>query len=156
MVIKDIRDLLGGGVLVAIGIAAGLAAISYGIGSPTAAEPGFFPVILSCLLMLVGLGVIVSGLDFRGKAPKGEPLRFDAWHLWCLAVIAGGFALFGLLLPVAGLFLTCAVTITLVGFGSRLQSLPAAILTALVLSAMGVVLFRYLLDLQVPAWPWGG
>ncbi|MDT2023107.1 tripartite tricarboxylate transporter TctB family protein [Methylocella sp. CPCC 101449] len=156
MVVKDIRDLLGGGVLIAIGVMAGLAAKSYGIGSPTAAEPGFFPVILSSLLTLIGLGVAVSGLDFSGKAPKGEPLRFDAWHLWCLVVIAGGFALFGLLLPLVGLFVSCAVTITLVGFGSRLLSLQGALATAFILSITAVVLFRYLLDLQVPAWPWGG
>ncbi|MFB9947957.1 tripartite tricarboxylate transporter TctB family protein [Rhizobium puerariae] len=156
MVISDIRDLLGGALLVLIGGATAIAAQQYGIGSATNTEPGFFPMILACLLLLVGAGVMLSALDFRGTKPKGDSLRFDLWHLWCLVVVAGGFALFGLLLPVAGLFVTCFVAIAAIGFGSRLLTPVGALTVALVLAVVAVVLFRYLLDLQVQAWPWGG
>jgi len=156
MVVSDIRDLLGGALLVLIGGATAIAAQQYGIGSATNTEPGFFPLILACLLLLIGAGLMLSALDFRGTKTKGEGLRFDLWHLWCLVVVAGGFILFGLLLPIAGLFLTCFVTIAAIGVGSRLLTPLGALTVALVLSVVAVVLFRYLLDLQVQAWPWGG
>lgn len=156
MIIRDMRDVIGGGLLVCTGIAAGAAAIGYGIGTPSQTEPGFFPLLLSGLLTLSGGGILWGGFDRSGTATPEPPLRPSLWHLWCLVVIASGFVLFGLLLPVAGLFLTCLVSITAVGAGSRLLSPLAALATSAVLAAIAVVLFRYLLDLQVPAWPWGG
>jgi len=156
MTIKDFRDVIGGGLLILVGGTAAVAATGYGIGSPGSIEPGFFPLLLAGVLVLVGAGIVWSGIDTTGRAPRAEAVRLDAWHLWCLCVVASGFILFGLLLPVAGLFLTCFVSISVVGAASRLLKPLGALLTAFVLAAVAVVLFRYLLDLQVPAWPWGG
>ncbi|MFD2249997.1 hypothetical protein FHS82_002768 [Pseudochelatococcus lubricantis] len=156
MSVKDVRDVIGGALLIAVGIAAAIAASGYGIGNARNIGPGFFPVILAGLLVLTGCGIVVSAVDFKGGVSPAPPIRLDAWHLWCLVVVAGGFVLFGLLLPVAGLFLTCLVSIAAVGAGSRLLTPVGALATAVVLAAIAVVLFRYLLDLQVQAWPWGG
>jgi len=139
-----------------IGLAAGRAAIDYGIGTPSEAEPGFFPLILSVLIGLCGIGVTAGSVDLSGRAHRRQGLRLDGWHLWCLAVVASGFVIFGALLPIAGLFVTCVVSITVVGAGSRLLTPVGALLTATILGGVAVVLFRYLLDLQIPAWPWGG
>ncbi|HWL58971.1 MAG TPA: tripartite tricarboxylate transporter TctB family protein [Paracoccus sp. (in: a-proteobacteria)] len=156
MTIKDFRDVIGGGLLILAGAAAAVAATGYGIGSPGSIEPGFFPLLLCGVLVLVGAGIVWSGIDTTGNAPRAEAVRLNPWHLWCLCVVASGFILFGLLLPVAGLFLTCFVSISVVGATSRLLKPLGALVTAFVLAVVAVVLFRYLLDLQVPAWPWGG
>lgn len=156
MRVKDLRDAIAGSCLVLLGVGAGIASLDYGIGTPSATEPGFFPMILSVLITLVGLGVLWGAVEMTETGSLREPILFDPWHLWSLAVVAGGFVLFGLLLPVAGLFVTCLISITAVGAGSRLLAPRGAFVTALVLSVVAVVLFRYLLDIQVQAWPWGG
>lgn len=157
MTIKDTRDVISGLLLLLVGAGAGFAAVGYGVGTPSATEPGFFPLILSALIALCGWVILLKSVDFSGKAKTaGRPLTFDPWHVWSLLVVAGGFVLFGILLPVTGLFVTCLVTITAVGAGSRLLTPISAFVTAALLGAVAVVLFRYLLDLQVQAWPWGG
>lgn len=156
MRIRDIRDVIGGGLLIGMGGAISLAAQGYGIGRMTDAGPGFFPAVLGGLMMLVGAGIGIASVDLRRDGPRAAPLRLEGWHLWCLLLIASGFVLFGVLLPVAGLFVTCFVTIVTVAIGSRLLTPVGAVAIGFVLAASAVVLFRYLLDLQVQAWPWGG
>lgn len=156
MRIKDIRDIMAGALLILIGGGVAITAQSYGIGRMTEAGPGFFPALLGGMLALVGVGVAITGFDFSGTAEQAQRIRIDGWHLWCLFIIALGFVLFGFLLPVAGLFVTSFVTITTVSIGSRLLQPISALTVAAVLAAVSVVLFRYLLDLQVQAWPWGG
>jgi len=60
----DVRDLVGGVVLIAIGLFVALfAATHYQIGQPARIGPGFFPVALGWVL--AGLGLIIVLLAFR-------------------------------------------------------------------------------------------
>jgi len=81
------RNLVRGIFLIAISLAFGLSALRYPIGHFSRAGPGLFPLIVSCLLFLIGLITVV-------RSHFDEPVRLD-FNLKNIAIILsslGGFA----------------------------------------------------------------
>jgi len=61
--IRNKRDFLSGLMLVGLGVGALLVARNYRMGTAFRMGPGYFPVVLSFLL--IGIGFIVAGLAFN-------------------------------------------------------------------------------------------
>jgi len=91
---QRVKEYLGGGLMVLIGGGAVAEGSRYSIGSLESMGPGFFPVSLGVLLVLVGALLLISA---RVAAPhaheKPLPPEWRGWILICLAVIA--FAVLG-------------------------------------------------------------
>lgn len=135
------RPLYAGAIFTAIG-AVGLAeASTYRLGTAFHMGPGYFPVCLSVLLMLLGVAAVVQGLMRGGPA---VPLHWE-WRDLVLLVV--GVVLFGLLIDRVGL-LAAAAGLIVPACAARLRSRPLEmVLVWGVLSAFCGFIFIELFDL---------
>jgi Tripartite tricarboxylate transporter TctB family len=145
--IRHPKDFFAGLIFVAIGIVALVIGGDYSLGSPTRMGPGYFPVMLGWLLLILGTIIALRSLWIDG--PRVGHIGFRPLLLILVAILA--FA--GLLEP-AGVVIA---TIALIGIGrlataeSRLrESVPLTV--ALIAIALSV--FVYGLGLPLKIWPW--
>lgn len=153
MYLRDTREVLSS--LVCLGAGAGIVVMSMGyeLGTAFNMGPGYFPLILGGALLVVGVVLAFGAVGFGTSADR-EAVSLDLRALWALIVVAATFIGFALLLEPLGLALTCFVVLATAGFASRLLTIAEALVAAFLLAALCVVLFVYLLDLQISAWPW--
>ena len=144
--IDNKRDFLAGLMFIGVGLAALIVAFGYRMGTPVRMGAGFFPVMLTGLLIVLGLIIMVSAL--RSDEETAPRL---AWRpLIIVPVVVAAFA-WGI--NTAGLLLSAAFVVV----GSRLarpgyswtETLILAVGTAIIVS----VIFYYGLGLNLPLWP---
>ena len=82
------RQLVRGIFLVAIALAFGIGALQYRIGHFDRAGPGLFPLLVSCLLLLVGIATIV-----RSRFVARLPLEFNLRNIAIILASLCGFAI---------------------------------------------------------------
>ncbi len=148
--IKNGRDFVGGVTM----IVTGLLFIWFGrgleVGNSFQMGPGYFPTMLSLLLMLIGALIIVQSLMVHAEA--GEP-EVANWKAYFLVIL--GPVMFGLVLSGLGLAPTMFLLIVGVAAASRYSSWRHSILLGLFLAVCSVMLFTKLLSLPVSAFgPW--
>jgi hypothetical protein len=81
------RNLARGLFLVAISLAFGLGSLRYHIGEFSRAGPGLFPLMVSCLLFLIGLITVV-----RSRFDERVPLNFNLKNIAIILASLCGFA----------------------------------------------------------------
>jgi len=82
------RQLVRGIFLVAIALAFGIGALQYRIGHFDRAGPGLFPLLVSCLLLLVGIATIV-----RSRYVERLPIEFNVRNIAIILASLCGFAI---------------------------------------------------------------
>jgi putative tricarboxylic transport membrane protein len=141
---KNAYDIIGGGLLCAIGVGAGIQSVALKIGSPTEPQPGFFPFIGSALLVLFSVIIIAQGFvgAERERTPHG-----NAWRplplILVLAALAPAIDVLGYVLST---FITAAFVLRIMG----VKTWPVTVLTGLCLSVGTFLLFDRLLGVQLP------
>ena len=140
------RDIWAGLVFVGIGLVALVQVRRYPIGSLTAMGPGYFPLILSVLLILLGLGSVAKGMLRAGPALDRR------WPLLPLAVLVGGIALFGVLVEASGLLPAVFVLAVTIGYGDLRRHPLQVILSALVLSVGATLIFVRFLGMPIQSY----
>jgi hypothetical protein len=146
--IRRPKDFLAGLIFVAAGIGFCLAAQGYEIGTARRMGPGYFPALLGGVLALIGLVVFIgSMLGARGG--------LDRAAFGPLAVIVAATALFGVLIPGAGL-VPAVIVLAAVSFAASAQfKIGTAVLLSLGLAAFAWAVFARGLGLPMPAFgPW--
>lgn len=146
---RDYKDLIGGGALIAIGGFAVLYAfMTLRMGTVWQMGPGMFPAAVGVLIAAIGVFLLVSGL-----LKSGEAIEFDfrSLGLICLSVLA-----FALLIRPFGLVPAITATVIIASRADSKLSLVGVALLSLTLSAMSVLIFQVGLSLTLPAfnWPW--
>ncbi len=141
---KNSYDVIGGGMLCVLAIAAGLGATALRVGSLTEPQPGFFPLVGSVLLLAFSIVVIVRGC--RGA----ERARMSGGNLWrpfplvaVLLVLAPAMDLLGY---VVSSFITSAFVLRIMG----VKSWWITVVTGLCLSVGTYLLFDKLLGVELP------
>ena len=109
--------------------------------------PGYFPTLLSCLIIAIGLVLGVKSLATDG--PPIEPVQFRPLFAILVAILA-----FGLLIDRIGLALTAAVLTVGAAYARRDVNLKETLLLAVGLALFAVGVFVYALTQPLPAW-WG-
>ncbi len=140
------KDFLSG--LIFTVIAAGLLweARGYAMGSMLRMGPGFFPVIISSLLGLMGIAILVKAtLEGARERPVFAPMPA---LLITLALLAFAFSLQRLGLVIATLLL-----VTLTRLAMRPFNLIGTLLLSGVLVLLSLVVFGYFLRLPLRLWP---
>lgn len=136
-------DLGAGAIFVAIGLAFGLMTLAgLDIGTARRMGPGYFPLVLSGILILLGLGVMASG---RGKADEERgPLPWRG-----IAVLLSVPVIFGLLIRPLGMAPVLLITTFVTAFASRRMTLFAAVALAIGLTLFCVAVFSLGLGLPL-------
>jgi len=101
--VKNQKDLGAGLLYLAFGAVGFYIARDYGMGQASRMGPGYFPTVLSAMLMLFGAAAVVR--SFLSKNP--EQIGGFAWK--AAAFVCGSTVLFGLLLIPAGLIIALVV-----------------------------------------------
>ena len=148
------RDYYAGALMVLIGLGAAGMGSTYGIGSLTEMESGFFPLALGVILVLLGLAIAGTAARTRAApAPDGSTQRGAEWRGW-IAIITGIIAF--VVLGRWGGFLPATFAITFISaLGDRDNGWRGALGLAVVISIIGVVVFRWALEVQLPLFGWG-
>ena len=109
--------------------------------------PGYFPFLLSIIIIALGAGIGVKSLVVEGppiEAPVFRPLAF------CLSAII----VFGYLIDYIGLFSTAIVLTFIAAYARKKVSFVETAIFAVGLSLGTVLIFVYGLGQPLPAW-WG-
>jgi len=101
--IRNQKDFGAGVLYIAFGAVGFYLARDYGMGQASRMGPGYFPTVLSSLLMAFGLAAVIRSFLTKQEAKVGA----FAWK--ATAYVVGSTALFGLLLIPAGLIIALVV-----------------------------------------------
>ena len=146
---KSLRDIAAGLVFVAFGLAFAITAYSYDLGNAIRMGPGYFPLMLGGLLILLGIGVMAEGV----LAGEGHPIGPIPWRgivLILAAVLFFGFTVRGL-----GLVPSLFITVLASSLASRRSGALAALLIAIGLTLLCLIIFVWALGLNLPLFgPW--
>jgi Tripartite tricarboxylate transporter TctB family len=144
-------DILAGLIFVAFGLAFATTSLSYEIGTPLRMGPGYFPLALGGILVLLGL--LIAGKGFVSSSGAEERLGSVPWRALVLIVVALLF--FGLTVRGLGLVLATAVTALLTALASHRTGILAAVAIAAGLTVLCVLIFVLALQLRLPlVGPW--
>lgn len=142
------KDLFSGLIFLLVGGFVTIEGAGYEMGTLLRMGPGYFPVMIGALMLLVGSALVVKGL-----MPGAEPLPQFSFRplLFLLAAILA----FALALEQAGLIVATLLLIGIGRFAAREpMSWKGTLALAAALIAAGAGIFRYLLELPMPLWPW--
>jgi Tripartite tricarboxylate transporter TctB family len=110
--------------------------------------PGWFPAALGVILALFGVFLMARGIGWPEKAPG--PV---AWGWRAPLCIVASMALFGFLMPRAGLVLALAAMFFVAALGGREFRWREVLVLTAVMTAFAVGVFVYLLKLPIPVAP---
>ena len=149
MKIKSQRDFWSGLMFVTVGVVFAIGATNYSMGSSARPGAGYFPMILSVAMALLGAVVLFKSLTIETEG--GDPIGLIAWRP--LLVIVASIAAFGFALPRLGLFITIPLLIIMVSFAGDEFSWKGVLASCVVLTAGSWFIFIWGLKLTIPLKP---
>jgi Tripartite tricarboxylate transporter TctB family len=145
------KDLLAGAIFVGFGLAFAVTASTYEVGSTLRMGPGYFPLVLGGLLVLLGILIAVKGF-VAGEGGEVGPVPWKAAALLVIALVFFGATVRGL-----GLVPSLLVTVFLSAMAGRHARVIPAVVTSVALTALSVLIFVVALQLRLPyVGPWLG
>jgi hypothetical protein len=148
--IKSQRDFWSGLMFVCVGIAFAVGATNYSMGSSARPGPGYFPLILSAFMSLLGAVVLFKSLTI--ETDDGDPVGAFAWRP--LLVIVAAIVFFGLALPRLGMLTTVPILIVITSLAGDEFSWKGVLGAAVVLTVGAWAIFIAGLKLTIPLYPW--
>lgn len=145
--VKSPQDLGAGLVFVLIGVAGAVFGRELTFGTAARMGPGYFPILLSYLI--IGIGLIVAARGLTTDGPALERFRVRPLALVLIAIVASGY-----LLSWIGLFLTTIVITFVAAFARPDVNLRETLLLGTGMGLFAVLVFVYALGQPLPAW-WG-
>lgn len=148
--LKISKDLLAGLIFIGFGLAFGYASLNYQIGTAFRMGPGYFPLVLSGIIIF--LGVIILLQSFAASAEDG-PIGRVPWRGLILVMVALVF--FGFTVRGLGLLPSLFVSSFMSASASRQTSLAGAFLIAALLTAISLLIFVWGLGMPLRVFgPW--
>lgn len=139
----NVKDLAAGAVFAAIGLAFMAGALTLEIGSAFKMGPGYFPLVLSGLLVLLGLIVMAKSVNMPPETIGTVPWRG-------LVLILAAPVIFGVTVRGLGLLIALPLAIVLAASASRRTGLVAGAALVTGLTVFCVLVFSYGLGLPLP------
>ncbi|HEY7765576.1 MAG TPA: tripartite tricarboxylate transporter TctB family protein [Aestuariivirgaceae bacterium] len=145
----NLRDALAGLIFILIGAFFAISTRSIEIGTAFRMGPGYFPLVLSGLLVLIGAAIVLNSL---GNGTN-ESLGSVPWR--GLVLVLAGPVVFGLTVRQLGLVPAIVVTSVLAVYASRRSGIFLAAAMAVGLTLFCLAVFSYGLRLPLPLLgPW--
>lgn len=147
----NLKDFLAGGLMLLLGTGAAIHASRYTIGSLSSMGPGYFPLALGIILAVSGALIMLTSLR---TAPALSSLRLrPEWRGWFC--ICAGVAAFAVLGRYGGLLPASFASVFIAALGDRKNSLLAALILSAAMTLVALVVFWWLLKIQLPLIGWG-
>ncbi len=148
-IVSQRRELISGLLVLLIGAAATVEGLQYPLGTLANIGPGMFPTGIGVLLALVGAAITVSGFQIRDEH-DGSSIDWRGWG----CIIAGmlAFAILGIF---GGLVIAIFALVFISALGDRNNSVLQAATLAVAMVAVGIAVFWWALQLQMPLFTWG-
>ena len=141
---RALKDIIAGGVFIALGIAFATGALAYDVGSPLNMGPGYIPLALG--LILAGFGLLVIAKGFI--AGEGEPIGDVDWR--AVVMITAALLFFGLTIRGLGVAGELFGSSLLAALARSATSIREALIIAVSLAVLSVVVFIFALQLRLP------
>ncbi|MCG7505181.1 tripartite tricarboxylate transporter TctB family protein [Mesorhizobium sp. IRAMC:0171] len=142
-----------GAIFIAVGLFFGYQSLGQEIGNAFRMGPGYFPLVLSGILILLGAIIVV-----QATRVTGEPIGQIAWRGMIFILPAPIF--FGLTVRGLGFVPALFVTALIAAFASQRMRPGTALIVALALTIFSTIVFSYALGLPFqrfgPWIPWVG
>jgi hypothetical protein len=145
--VKSPQDLGAGLVFMLIGLAGLYFGSELAFGSAARMGPGYFPTVLSILILAIGIVVGLRGLSVEGPPVERVQLR-------PISFVVAAILIFGVLIETVGLALTAVLLTLFAAFARPGVKLAETLLLGAGLAIFAVTVFVYLLGQPLPAW-WG-
>jgi hypothetical protein len=140
----DLRDIIGGLLLMGIGLFFLMGALGMRIGEARSMGPGYFPMVLGIAGMILGAIIIIPALMRPGVLPGVN------WRPFFAVMMA--ILVFALVMPRAGLLPAVLATVVVASFGDPRSRLWQTVLLAAGLAAATWVIFIHGLGLPLIAY----
>jgi len=141
------RDFYAGGLVILLGLGTLFHANSYSVGDLMHMGPGFFPMAIGVLLVLIGVLIAGTGVTVGDDREEILPARRE-WLGWtCITASPLAFILLG---EYAGMAPATFGCVFIAALGDRSATLKSAFILSAVMTLVGVVLFAYLLQIPFP------
>jgi hypothetical protein len=135
------KDFWSGLMLIGVGGGALFIGRNYQFGSSLRMGPGYFPTVLGAMLVMFGAYFTARGLRGGGEKLEGS------WSLRALIILPLSLVLFGLLIDRAGFIPAMLALIIASSAASTQFKLTEVVLFSVLLTALCVVVFVWLLGL---------
>lgn len=149
MKIKSQRDFWSGLMFVTVGVAFAIGGTNYSMGSSARPGAGYFPMILSVVMALLGAIVLFKSLVIETEG--GDPIGVVPWRP--LLVIVAAIIVFGLSLERLGLLITVPLLIVISSLAGGEFGWKGVLANAAVLTFGSWGIFVWGLKLTLPLWP---
>lgn len=144
------RELMSAGLLLAIGLASSIGGSRYTVGTLDRMGPGFFPTALGVLLIFLSLLMVITPVAVEDENAAERPApQYRAW-----ACVTAGVAAFIVLGLYGGLVPGTFALVLISALGDKGNSVKSAVALAAGVTVLAVLLFRMLLQLQIPLFTW--
>ncbi len=150
MKIKSERDFWSGLMFIVVGVVFAVGAGNYSLGSSARPGPGYFPLLLSIIMAILGAIVLFKSLTIETEG--GDKIGAFAWKP--LTVIVVAIAVFGALLPRLGMVVTIPILIVITSLAGDEFGWKGVAANSVVLTFGSWVIFVWGLKLTIPMWPW--
>lgn len=146
----NIRDLLGGSLVLLLGVGAALQASQYELGSLRRMGPGYFPLALSVILAVTGALIMLASLRtaIMPVLARQRP-EWRGWFCICASMVA--FAVIG---TYGGLLPATFACVFIAALGDRKNTLAAAAILAAAMTLVCLIVFWWLLKVNLPLFGW--
>lgn len=156
--VKSPQDLAAGLVLIAIGSLAFFVTLPLPFSVPGGVGSGMLPKVAATILASLGALIVIGSFLADGE-------RLTPWSLREIALVLGGVAAFaltirgfalpaiGVTIPALGLAVAGPLVILIAAQADRSTRLLEAIAFAFGLTAVCILLFRFILRLPIPVFP---
>ena len=149
MKIKSQRDFWSGLMFLVAGVVFAVGATNYSMGSSARPGPGYFPLLLSIIMAIIGAIVLFKALVFESEG--GDRIGAIAWRP--LLVIVASIAVFALIIDRLGMVVTVPVLIAMASLAGDEFRWRGVIVSAAVLTVGSWLVFVWGLKLTIPVWP---
>jgi hypothetical protein len=147
--IKSQRDFWSGLMFVVVGATFAIGATNYSMGTSARPGAGYFPLMLSVIMAVLGAIVLFKSLTI--ESPGGDLIGSIAWKP--LLIIVAAIAIFGVLLERLGLFITVPILIIISSLAGDEFRWRGVLISAVVLTLGSWAVFILGLKLTIPLWP---
>ncbi len=150
--IKNKTDLFSAALLMLLGVGLVTGSLQYGTGTLARMGPGYFPLLLGALLILIGAILVATPPHIEGDEEVIDQ-SYSVIRPWS-CVVAGmiGFIVLG---TYGGLVPATFLLIFLSALGDSRNTVKAALALAAGVTLAAVIIFYYGMQMQFPLFTWG-